>query len=505
MTRRRQLVWLALLVIALLGVRLASAIVVAQPGYTDAYYYATVAGRLARGEGLTADFVWNFLEAPRFSALPVASHRFWMPLATVLQALGIRSIGGIVGDFRAAQAAVVAVAAAIPVVTYFAARSLGASATGALLAAAAAGLGGAFAPAWVSLDSFAPAAVIGGLFFLALGPAARGSVRAGAAAGLLVGLLHLARAEGALFGLALLWLAGRPTSSRAGVAGSAVALAIGLSWLARNMVLGGPPDLAARAVLLVRYEDFFALQAPTLDAFVTAWPQVLAAKASALVANAVTAAMAVLLVPLLPLAIAARRRRHRPEVAAFAALVAVVYVAQSLLFTLHGVHGSYFHSLAAFFPFALALAVVGTEDLLGSFDAPGFSRVLAAATLAAFGAVSIGALGEWDVAFNAPYRARLAAVADLSPGPLVATDAAAWRWISGRQVVVAPADGPRMAWCAAEVYLATTLILEPAHFSAYEDVYASQRSDHFTHRSDRDGIRVFSVRRDQRCVLASRL
>ena len=83
--------------VAALIVRIASAVVVAQPGYTDAYYYSAVASRLAHGDGLTTDFIWNFLEAPNFAPLPVASHRFWVPLATTLQA------GGITGTFPATR------------------------------------------------------------------------------------------------------------------------------------------------------------------------------------------------------------------------------------------------------------------------------------------------------------------------------------------------------------------------------------------------------------------
>jgi len=496
---RRPLFYLGILTLALLGIRAVSLLVVAQPGYTDAYYYATVASRLAHGEGLSADFVWNFIEAPRFAALPVPSHRFWMPLASLLQAGGIVALGGPLGDFRAGQLAVVAVAGLIPLVTYAAARSLGASAGAALLGAAVAGLGGAFAPAWVSLDSFAPAAAIGTLFFVALARAARGSVRAGALAGLLVGLLYLARAEGALFGIALLWLAGRRGSARAGVTGSAVALAIGVAWLARGVMIGFPEDLVARSVLLVRYQDFFAVAPPTLEAFLAAPIDLAAARASALLTNAVTAAMALLIAPLFPLVVAVRRRWALPEVRAFVGLFVLVYLAQSLLFTLHSVRGSFFHSLAAFFPFAVALAAAGTQDLF----VPASRRLVTSASLAAFGVVSAFALGQWDVDFNTPYRARLAALSFIPPGPLVVTDAAAWRWISGRTAVLAPADGERLASCAAEVYLAPTLVLEPAHFSAYDDLYRSQRSDLFSWQAGAGGIRVYSVRPGARCILAN--
>jgi hypothetical protein len=475
---------------------------VAQPGYTDAYYFASVAGRLARGEGLSADFVWNFVEAPRFASLPIPSHRFWMPLATVIQAAGIVLAGGPLGDFRAAQAAIVLVAAAIPPVTYVAARTLGASTVAALAAAAIVGLGGALAPAWVSLDAFGIAALLGTAFFLALAHAARGSVRAGLVAGLLVGLLYLARAEAALFGIALVWLAGRRRSRRAGTIGTAVALAIGLGWVARGIAIGFPVDLLARAVLLVRYEDFFAVHPPTLDAYLGSLGDVLVAKAGALATNALTAAMTLLLVLLVPLGVAVRRRHQAPDVRAFVGLALTVYLAQSLVFTLHSTRGSFFHSIAAFFPYAVALAAVGADDLFRAAT-PAMRRTVWAAALAAFGVVSTFALAQWDVDFNTPYQARRAVLDLLPPGPLVVTDAAAWRWISGRQAVVAPPDGPSTAACAAEIYLARTLVLEPAHFSRYDELYAAQRSDVFTRRAERDGIRLYTVREDQRCIIAA--
>jgi len=499
---RRPLLWLAALTVLLVGVRAVSMIVVAQPGYTDAYYVATVASRLAHGEGLTADFVWNFVEAPRFASLPIPSHRFWMPLPTLVQAAGIALLGGPLGDFRAAQVAIVAVAAAIPVVTYVATRALGGGLIAALAAAAVAGLGGALAPGWVTLDAFGLAAVLGTLFFLAFARAARGSLRFAAVAGLLVGLLYLARAEAALFGLALLWLAGRPRTARAGIVGAAVALAIGLAWVVRGIALGFPSDLFARAVLLVRYEDFFALHPPALEPFLAAPVDVLAAKAGALLTNAVTAAVALMIAPLVPLALAIRRRWVRPEVRAFVGLVAAIYLAQSLLFTLHSVRGSFFHSIAAFFPFAVALAAIGAEELFRA-STRGMRRTVWGSAVGAFAVISVFSIGQWDVDFNTPYRARLAALPLLPPGPLVVADAAAWRWISGREAVVAPADGPSSAACAAVVYLARTLILEPAHFSRYDALYASQRDDVFTGRGDQGGIRVYAVREDQRCIIAA--
>lgn len=488
-------------VVALL-VRVVSAIVVAQPGYTDAYYYSVVASRLAHGEGLTADFIWNFLEAPDFAALPVASHRFWVPLATTLQAGGIALLGGLLGEFRAAQAAVIAVAAFLPAATYAAARSLGVSSRYGLAAAGVVGLGGVFAPGLVAADSFAPAALIGTLFFLTFVRAAGGSVRAGALSGLLVGLLYLARAEGALFGLALLALAARPVSRRAGAIGSAVALAIGGLWFARDLGLGGG-DLLARSMLLADYQQFFRIAPPTASQFFGALPDVLAAKASAIATNAATALFAfyVLLGPLA--AVAAWRLRARADARAWSSLLILVFLAQSLLWTLHSTRGSYFHSLAAFFPFGIALAAAAAERALAPRDAS-IGRIWVAGTLALAVALSGGAVVQWDATFNPVARTRTAALDAIPAGPFMAIDAAAWRSLSGRSVIVTPAESDLVQSSAvceiARRYGARALVLEAAHFRGYDSIYNDVvRPLWLGPPTVRDAIKIFPIYADGGC------
>ncbi len=468
------------LTVLLFGARIASAFIVFQPGYTDAYYYANVAKRLAAGQGLTADFIWSFLEAS--GPLPVPSHRFWMPLATVLQGIGIKGLP-FLDAFRAAQTVEILIACCIPIFTYLAARSLGASANTALVAAALAGLGGVFAPGWVSLDAFAPAAVIGTVFFLCYRRAAAAELRWGVLAGVAVGLLFLARAEGALFGLALLALLRSPRTRRAGAAGSAVALLIGIAWLARDLSLGPQPDLIGRSVLLVRYEDFFGAAStggPRLE-------QWLAPKPAALATNAVTFAFAFGLLLLPGLVRAMWTRGDRAGVRAFTALLVLVYLAESLVFTLHSTRGSYFHSLAAFVPFGVALGVIGTGELLRTVER---ARVAALGGVVAAVVVSGFALAEWDASFNVPYRERVAAVAAIPPGPFFAIDAAAWRWIADRPVIVTPVSLP----CSIRLYGATSLVLEPAHFAAYQTLFdGGQRPEYLGTPTRVGGIVIYPV------------
>ena len=492
---------LALVSLLVLLVRLSSLPVVAQPGYTDAYYYADVAQRLARGMGLTADFVWSPLE---LGPLPAVSHRFWMPMATALQAIGIVPLGGAFGDFRAGQAIIVLVATAVPAATYLAARRLGASERASLAAAAIAGLGGLFAPAWVSVDGFAPAALLGAAFFVAYGRAATGSVRAGVAAGALVGALYLTRAEAALFGLALLALVLGPATRRAGAAGALVALVIGGAWLARNAAAGLPGDLLARTALLVRYEDFFAVRIPSADAFAAALPQVLAAKASALLFNATTFVFAFALVLVAGLVLGVRAFWARAEVRAWTSLALLVFLAQSLVWTLHSTRGSYFHSLGAFFPFGIALAVAGGERALAT-RRPDLIPATAWASVVLVAAISVAALLQWDATFNAGTRVRTAALDAVPAGAFLAIDAAAWRWLSGQQVLVTPADGIDMAGCVARVPdpHATAIVLEEAHFTAYDALYrGGPRPAWLGAPIERGTVKVFPIVAAPPCTIA---
>ena len=479
---------------------LSAAFVVVQPGFTDAYYYVDVARRLAHGQGLTADFIWNFLEVPHLEPLPVASHRFWMPLATAVQATGVALLEPLLGTFRSAQAAIVAVAAFVPAVAYAAARSIGASSRAALVAAALAGLGGgAFAPAWVTLDSFAIAALVGTMFFLTFARGATGDVRAGAAAGLFVGLLFLARAEGALFGVALLVLALRPQSRAAGLVGSAVALAIGAAWLARGVALGGSPDLLTRTILLARYEDFFAID-PTGSVDLAT---IVTTRLAALWSDLIVALFGLMAFLAFPLVLGVRSAWRQPAVRAFVGLVLLIYVAEGVVWPLHATRGSYFHSLAAFYPFAMALAALGGESWLANRDPRG-RRVATSATIVAAAALAIFGLSTWDATFNGGYRVRVEAVDAIPDGPFLAIDGAAWRWLADRPVLVTPADGPSAAACVAARYGAKSIVLEAAHFSAYDGLYRGEVVPWLGPPVEYGTIRIYPVRGDIKVLCAVR-
>jgi len=57
--------WLPWKIVMLaVGLRLLTAWLLKQPGYTDAYYYAVGAQQLAGGHGFEEPFIWNYLDPP---------------------------------------------------------------------------------------------------------------------------------------------------------------------------------------------------------------------------------------------------------------------------------------------------------------------------------------------------------------------------------------------------------------------------------------------------------
>jgi hypothetical protein len=170
------------------------------------------------------------------------------------------------------------------------------------------------------------------------------------------------------------------------------------------------------------------------------------------------------------------------------------------VWTLHSVHGSYFHSLAAFFPFGVAVAAAGAERVLASRD-------VAAARLWAFGglivivALTYGSVVQWDATFGGLARERRAALEAIPPGPFLAIDAAAWSFISGRSVIVTPADGLFQAGCAIAKYGANSIVLERAHFTRYDGLYRGDLPPWLGPPIARGDIRVFPVHGDIGCSI----
>ncbi len=83
------------------------------PGYMDADYYFAGGIQLSEGRGFTEPYLWNYLDNP--SGLPHPSHTYWMPLASIVSAIGMWLSGQ--STYASGRAPFLLLAALVPLVT----------------------------------------------------------------------------------------------------------------------------------------------------------------------------------------------------------------------------------------------------------------------------------------------------------------------------------------------------------------------------------------------------
>jgi 4-amino-4-deoxy-L-arabinose transferase-like glycosyltransferase len=368
---RRDLAWLF---VAALAVRAGAALLVPSPPYTDPAYYTMVAGQLAAGHGLSAPALWSFLEVggrlPANPGLPVPSNGHWMPLTSLVAAPFVAVLGDWLGAWRAAQIPMVLLGAALVPFTYLVGWELWSSRRVALGGALLMLLGGPLLVYFPMVDNFAVFGACGGVAIWSSVRAMRASrpgwwlVLAGAACG----LATLARVDGLLLLVApgtawLLHADWAPLRRRLGW-GLASAAAFGLvlaPWLVRQVVvLGSPfPSAGGHTLWITTYNDQFSLSANVSLAHYLdwGWGNIIGSKLAAW--GELVGRTAVLLGGLfvLPFAYGLWAERRRRELAPFLVYFVAMFVVMGAVFTFHAPKGAFYHSAAAWLPFALPLAV----------------------------------------------------------------------------------------------------------------------------------------------------
>ena len=186
----KRLDWLLL---AGAGILLAIGMAIFQPvpGYMDAEYYYAGGLRIANNFWRTEPFLWNYLDNP--IGLPHASFSYWMPLASVLAAGGMRLTGKL--DFLSARILFFLLSGLIPILTAKMTVKLGGSIGQARLAGWLAVFSGFYALYSGLTETFSLYMVLGCSLMLVLASDWNIGKR-GLTAGALVGLMHLTRADG---------------------------------------------------------------------------------------------------------------------------------------------------------------------------------------------------------------------------------------------------------------------------------------------------------------------
>jgi len=383
---RRDLI--ALFAVALLANGLAASFI-SRPGYMDAYYYFGGAVQLARGQGFTEPYVWNYLDPIR--QLPHPSHLYWMPLPSLVAAPVITLVERLAGTalpnvtlFRVAQIPFVLMSSALPLLSYTIASLTTTLRRHALAAAFLTLFSGFYFVVWTNTDAFALYGLTAGgaLFVYGLTHTSTHPhmpLRWLFLSGLLAGLAHLTRADG-VFVLGILLLLElistrpgilRPTHSASRLAPLLLLLLgyllIMLPWFIRSLLLVGTPLApgGARALWLTEYNDLFTFPADKLTLaryLASGWGNLLAGKWWALKLNfgrLIAEQGTIFVFPFVLIGLWKLRRNglYVPAILYGFALFALMTV----VFTFPGPRGGLFHSAAALLPFFFSAALAGLD------------------------------------------------------------------------------------------------------------------------------------------------
>ncbi len=388
--QRRDLLWLAVLALAL---RLSATIPIRQPGYMDAAYYYDIALNLARGQGLTEPFLWNYLDNP--AGLPHPSHLYWMPLPTLIAWAGLALFGP---TYRAAQLPFAVLSALLPLVSYWVALQTTGSRRHAWLAGLLTVFSGFYVLYWSHADNFTLFALAGSLSLVAAWRASQARQKSemwgwALGAGVLAGLAHLSRADGPLLLVAIAISnvkyqipndKSQATNPKSQMANGKSLVSyfqfdiwhlifvllgytlIMLPWFARDWVVAGSPLPAtgAQSIWLTTYDDLFSYGRELSSSTYLAWgaSNILSSKLDALWLNTQTLIAVLGMVFLAPLLLVGgwRLRRH-PLYQLAAWYGALLFLAMTFVFTFPGQRGGLFHSGGALLPFIFAAALVGLD------------------------------------------------------------------------------------------------------------------------------------------------
>lgn len=365
-----------------LGASLAALAALGQPvpGYMDAEYYYGGALRLVNGDGFSEPYLWNYLDDP--VGLPHPSHLYWMPLASILAAVGLKVSGST--SFWAARLPFILLYGLLPVISAHLSLKFLRNPIYAWIACLLAAFSGVYIVYSSIPETFVLYLVLGGLLWLLLfrdgweDPSNKKiAVRAGLL-GILTGFLHLSRADGIIWvagGIVwILWIStsnNTPGKLRIASVGVAVflltySMVMG-AWYVRNVNLFGTLMAvgSSRTLWLTSYDQTFSFPATQLT--FEGWQAagigpLLQARWDALVMNLKNLVAVQGLVILTPLMIAGFWMKRKARVIQFVGLMMLGTLAlMTIVFPFAGSRGGYLHSAAAFQTMLWAATPAGLE------------------------------------------------------------------------------------------------------------------------------------------------
>jgi hypothetical protein len=477
------------------------------PGYMDADYYFAGGLQLARGHGFNEPYIWNYLDDP--GELPHPSHTYWMPLASIVSALGMWLTTQ--DTYVAGRFPFILLSACVPLITATLAFRLTRQTWLAIVSGLLSIFSLYYAPFMPVPDNYGLYMVFGGSF-LSLAP--RREKWIPLALGALAGLMTLARSDGLLWlglaGLTVMWKSAQDEQGRQNSFSKWLALMVpaGLLvvagylstmgfWHVRNLSLFGSPLTpgGGRLLWLQNYNQTFIYppEALTRESFLQAgwqlaWQNRLQAL-SANLGNAFAAQGGIFLLPFILIGLWQLRHDLRTRIAVTGWLL--LFVVMTVIFPFAGSRGSFFHAGAAFQPYWWVAAPIGLDAVLswarerGQFtdrNAPYFLQgilvllaVFMTAYLVNFRVISSGWAKD---DFIYPSVEKMFLESDIGSGDVVIVRNPPGYYIaSGRSSVSLPFGDESTILAVAKKFNGRYLVLEQdGTFESIRDLYEDPRS-----------------------------
>lgn len=499
------------------------------PGYLDSDYYYAGGIQIATGKGFTEPYLWNFLDGT--TSLPHPSHSYWMPLASIVSALGMWLTGQT--TYASARLFFLLIAAFIPPLTAALAYTFSQRRDLAIASGLLAIFSVYNAPFVGVTDNFSLFMLFGGLYFifatqLIADPTRK---RNWLLLGLLAGLMSLSRSDGLLW-LALTFLFAlrtlRPSILNLHFSretfihyfSSFILILLGFllimsPWYARNLNVYGTlmAPGGSRALWLENYDQTFVYPPTVLtkESFLAlGWDHIIKDRMWALSNNLQSGFAAhggIILFPFIIAGIIYYWKDERVKLATLAWLI--LFFVMTFIFPFAGARGAFFHAGASLQPIWWTLAPLGLEAILLSLRKRGIgndqNRVIFRSALIMVAMIltvyvvylrifTLG-WGEGEDA-NYPVIDKFLVENGIQNNDIVIVrNAPGYYLATGRSAISIPYGGEQAILDAAEQFNADYLVLEPAAvLDPIKNLFKNpENSDKFIYLGELDGAHIYKL------------
>lgn len=492
------------------------------PGYLDSDYYYAGGIQLAKGNGFTEPYLWNFLDGT--TSLPHPSHSYWMPLASIISALGMWLTGQT--TYASGRLFFLLIAAFIPPLTAALAYTFSQRRDLAIASGLLAIFSVYHAPFVGVTDNFSLFMLFGGLYFLFVTQIIQDPTRTRnwIFLGLLSGLMTLSRSDGLLWlGITFIFAARdlRPSTFNLKLAARNIFLAlfgfllIMSPWYARNLSVYGSlmAPGGSRALWLANYDQTF-IYPPTalsMQSFLAlGWNHIIADRMWALSNNLQSGFAAhggIILFPFIVAGIIYYWKDERVKLACLAWLI--LFFVMTFIFPFAGARGAFFHAGAALQPMWWSLAPLGLESILLSLRKRGIgndnNRVVFRSALIMVAMIltvyvvylRLFTLG-WGEGEDANYPVIdqfLVENGIKNDDIVIVRNAPGYYLETGRSAISIPYGGEQAILDAADQFNAGYLVLEPAAvLDPIKDLFKNpENSDRFVYLGELDGAHIYKL------------